>query len=77
MTPSGEGVPGYASPALTNQAGTWCVVAQPWNEAVGTVTEHDAGWTAHTPRGAYAGLWPDRRAAAEALLRQAGYEVLP
>lgn len=69
-------VPGYARPTLTNRNGIWYVTAQPWNEYVGQVEEHDAGWTAHTTRGAYGGLWPDQQAAAEALVRKAGYELL-
>jgi hypothetical protein len=69
-------VPGYATASLTEQDGTWYVTAQPWNEYVGQVEQHDAGWTAHTPRRAYAGLWPDKQAAGEALVQAAGYELL-
>lgn len=69
-------VPGYATASLTEQDGTWYVAAQPYNEYVGTVEQHDAGWTAHTPRGRYAGLWPDKLAAAQELVKLAGYELL-
>lgn len=69
-------VPGYARPILTQRDGTWYVTAQPYDEYVGQVEEHDAGWTAHTPRRLCVGLFPDQRAAAEALVRKAGYELL-
>jgi hypothetical protein len=70
-------VPGYANPSLTERDGSWHVAAQPWDEYVGTVEQHESGWTAHTPRGRYGGLWPDKQAAAEALLNLAGYALLP
>lgn len=70
-------VPGYARPALTEQDGTWHVTAQPYNEYVGTVEQQDPGWTARTPRGRYGGLWPDKQAAAQELVKLAGYQLLP
>lgn len=68
-------VPGYATASLTERDGTWYVTAQPYNEYVGHVEQHDAGWTAHTPRGLYVGMFPDKQAAGEALVTQAGYEL--
>lgn len=74
MTPTH--VPGYATAGLTERDGTWHVTAQPYNQYVGHVEQHDAGWTAHTPRRLHVGLYPDRQAAAETLVKQAGYELL-
>jgi prophage tail gpP-like protein len=34
-----------------------------------------AGWTAATRTNRYAGLWPTKQAAAEVLVKQAGYEL--
>lgn len=70
-------VPGYARPQLAVRDGKWHVWADPWGEYVGTIEQHRSGWTAHISRGRYGGLWPDKRAAAEALVKQAGYELLP
>ena len=42
---------------------------------VGVVKEHPSGWTAMTHKGAYAGLYPTKQAAAEVLVKQAGYEL--
>lgn len=75
-------VPGYAAPALIKHRGiwyaeaTWQSAGQQYSEYVGQVEQHDAGWTAHTPRGAYVGLFPDKQAAAEALVKKAGYGLL-
>lgn len=69
-------VPGYATPALAVRNGTWHVTAQPWGAYVGQIIQHDAGWTGHTPRGAYVGLFPDKQAAAEALVKHAGYGLM-
>lgn len=69
-------VPGYARPSLAVRDGVWLVIAQPYGVHVGQVKQHDAGWTAHTPRGRYAGLYPDKQAAAEALVKLAGYALL-
>lgn len=79
--------PGYATPTFTvwkdrgrpfgrPRDGWWFVAAPPWKSLVGWVSEHDAGWTATSERGAYVGLFPDKQAAGEALIRHAGYEVL-
>lgn len=68
--------PGYASPSLTERDGAWYVTAQPYGVLVGQVEQHDAGWTAHTPRRMYVGLFPDKQAAAQALVKKAGYELL-
>lgn len=66
----------YASPSLTRSAtGQWDVRAQPWDQFVGRIDEHDSGWTAHTSSYHYAGLWPTKQAAAEVLVKQAGYEL--
>jgi hypothetical protein len=53
----------------------WWVVASSSGPIVGFITEYPAGWTAATHKGAYAGLWPTKQAAAEELVKQAGYEV--
>ena len=68
----------YASPSLKHShmsGDQWRVMAQPWGEPVGSIRSHMAGWTATTQRGAYAGLWPTKQAAAEVLVKQAGYEL--
>lgn len=70
----------YASPSLTkHHENTWEVIAQPWGEQVGMVQQIRgplaAGWTAATPTNHYAGLWPTKQAAAEVLVKQAGYEL--
>jgi len=47
----------------------------PYGVPVGFIEENAAGWTA-TERGyRYAGLWPTKQAAAEVLVKQAGYEL--
>ena len=53
----------------------WYVVAQPWGNTVGFIRSHIAGWTATTVTNRYAGLWPTKQAAAEVLVKQAGYEL--
>lgn len=72
--------PGYATPtfkARAGRAGHWLVIAEPWNENVGFLQGRGAaGMTAYTPSGHYVGLFPDKQAAGEALVRHAGYEVL-
>lgn len=70
--------PGYATPTVTYEGGTWWVViAQPWDRIVGRMQDAGpVGWTARTARGAYVGLFPTQQAAGEALVRHAGYEVL-
>lgn len=66
----------YATPALIRQAtGRWDVRAHPGREIVGRIDLHVSGWTATTATGAYAGLWPTKQAAAEVLVKQAGYEL--
>lgn len=68
--------PGYATPTFTVRDGIWLVTAAPWDEVVGVAEEHGpAAWTAHS-YGAYVGLFPDKQAAGEALVKHAGYEVL-
>lgn len=75
-------VPGYATPNLIKHNGiwyaeaSWQIAGQPYSEYVGQVEQHEAGWTAHTPRRLYVGLFPDKQAAAEALVKKAGYELL-
>lgn len=66
----------YATPALVNRNGRWFVIAQPGREQVGSVLPNfPTGWTAWTQSARYAGLWPTKQAAAEVLVRQAGYEL--
>lgn len=66
----------YATASLKfHENGCWWVHAQPYNEPVGVVQRHDAGWTATTRQLRYAGLWPTKQAAAEVLVKQAGYEL--
>lgn len=71
--------PGYASPTFTHRplTGDWLVRVAPEARAVGRVLGHGCtGWTAYTARNQYVGLFPDKQAAGEALVRHAGYEVL-
>lgn len=65
----------YTTPSLRKWQDGWAVAAHPWASYVGMVTEHASGWTAVTHKGAYAGLWPTKQAAAEVLVKQAGYEL--
>lgn len=66
----------YATPSLIRQGtGQWLVRAQPGGQLVGRIDLEVSGWTATTATGAYAGLWPTKQAAAEVLVKQAGYEV--
>lgn len=67
--------PGYATPTFEHY-GQWIVRAEPWSPYVGRLSEFAAGWTAWDPRDLYVGLFPDKQAAGEALVRHAGYEVL-
>jgi hypothetical protein len=68
--------PGYATPTFTVFGGRWFVGASPWRPNVGWVSYHASGYTADDERGAYVGLFPDKQAAGEALVKHAGYEVL-
>lgn len=71
--------PGYATPAfhyVDSIDAHWLVVARPGTIFVGTVRDACAGFTATDPRHHYVGLFPDKQAAGEALVRHAGYEVL-
>lgn len=65
----------YATVSMRRYHRDWVVVAQPWGERVGTTYEVPAGWPAYKPDGRYAGLWPTKQAAAEVLVKQAGYEL--
>jgi hypothetical protein len=65
----------YATPSLTFNGTSWLVVAQPWGVDVGLVVGHHSTWYAKTGTGHPAGLWPTKQAAAEVLVKQAGYEV--
>lgn len=66
----------YATPALIREAtGQWTVHAQPGGEFVGRIDLHVSGWTAQTSGYKYAGLWPTKQAAAEVLVKLAGYEL--
>lgn len=79
--------PGYATPVITKRDGEWIVGVDPWKVFVGWIVERGSvGWSAHAPRfvdgvakaghGPYVGLFPDKQAAGEALVKDAGYEVL-
>ena len=69
--------PGYATPTFTHAQVGWLVTAHPWNREVGRILDQGAvGWTARGSDGVYVGLFPDKQAAGEALIRHAGYEVL-
>ena len=71
--------PGYATPTFTRSGAgdCWIVVAHPWTKNVGRVYDYGAvGWTALDDRARDVGLFPDKQAAGEALIRHAGYEVL-
>lgn len=68
----------YATPSLTrsdNLPGRWYVKAMPYGANVGLVEQAAAGWVALMPTARHAGLWPTKQAAAEVLVRQAGYEL--
>lgn len=69
--------PGYATPTFSLYGSYWAVFAEPWTERIGRVEV--AGpqmWTATDNRNRYVGLFPDKQAAGEALVKHAGYEVL-
>lgn len=74
--------PGYATPTFTRrELGEWIdyawdVTAEPWQEIVGRIFERGPGWVALTSSGRRVGLFPDKQAAGEALVKHAGYEVL-
>jgi len=71
----------YASPVLhfyggDGRASGYVVTAEPGGQEVGVVQQYDAGWTGLTlPDLHHAGLWPTKQAAAEVLVKQAGYEL--
>lgn len=68
----------YATPSLRSSRHypqVWYVSAHPWGGNVGSARKFPSGWTATTERGQYAGLWPTLQAAAEVLVKQAGYEL--
>lgn len=71
--------PGYATPTFShNYHGIlWVVSADPWEQFIGQVYDKTpVGWTAWDRCRAYVGLFPDKQAAGEALVKHAGYEVL-
>ena len=69
--------PGYATPTFTREGSDWDVTATPWGRRVGAVSNFGpVGWVAVDHRGLYVGLFPDKQAAGEALVKHAGYEVL-
>lgn len=76
-------MPTYASATLHPLAdGGYGVTADHWRsdrrDVVGEVHEAgEVGWTAQTPTGHPIGLYPHRLAAANALLKHAGFELLP
>lgn len=66
----------YATPTLRKiYDDNWRVVAEPWHEHVGSIRRHGPNWVAATKDFSYAGLWPTQQAAAEVLVKQAGYEL--
>ena len=67
----------YATPTLRKWGDTsWQVHAHPWKVHVGWIDDvGPVGWEAVNPRGLILGLWPTRQAAAEVLVKQAGYEL--
>lgn len=72
----------YATPSLKRALSPadmsiigWKVFAHPYGEAVGLIMQHASGWTAADANLRYVGLWPTKQAAAEVLVKQAGYEV--
>lgn len=69
--------PGYATPTFTyDPSGRWMVTAAPWDKPVGVIEDFSTvGWTA-SAYGRCVGLFPDKQAAGEALVKHAGYEVL-
>lgn len=69
--------PGYATPTFTFNGGRWFVDAHPQGERLGWVDKAaTVGWTAVAVGHVYVGLFPDKQAAGEALVKHAGYEVL-
>jgi hypothetical protein len=65
-----------ATPALRRWEGDWWgVYAHPYGQVVGYVDDNLAGWVAHKPTGQLVGLYPTKQAAAEVLVKQAGYEL--
>lgn len=69
--------PGYATPTFVERGGIWLVSADPWGFPLGAVWESlPAGWSAGDVRGLRVGLFPDKQAAGEALVKHAGYEVM-
>ena len=65
----------YATPALTYRLNCWFVTAHPYGERVGFVEQRESCWRAVKQNGWYYGLWPTKQAAAEVLVKQAGYEL--
>lgn len=64
----------YATPALTRCNDYWTVWAG--SHAVGWIrSAGPVGYESMAPGGRYAGLWPTKQAAAEVLVKQAGYEL--
>lgn len=69
--------PGYATPTFKLDDNRWLVKAMPWDVLVGRVYDHGpVGWMAYSERNHHVGLFPDKQAAGEALVKHAGYEVL-
>ena len=64
----------YATPGFTQEDQRWAVWAG--IQRVGWIyPSGPIGWTAQTSAYHYAGLWPTKQAAAEVLVKQAGYEL--
>jgi hypothetical protein len=76
MTTEPAAYPGYATPTFRKFHDAWFVDADPWEHGIGIVEDSGpVGWTART-KGQVVGLFPDKQAAGEALVKHAGYEVL-
>jgi len=66
----------YAKPSLTfHKIGRWVVTAYPYGHVVGMAEKFPSGWRATTKAGQVLGLYPTKQAAAEVLVKQAGYEL--
>jgi hypothetical protein len=72
--------PGYATPTFrlwgSGDWVQWIVTASPQGDVVGYIERYPQGWTAQTRGQLYVGLFPDKQAAGEALVKHAGYGVL-
>lgn len=71
--------PGYATPTFRRSShdNHWLVKADPQGLIIGRVYDYGSvGWIANDASSHRVGLFPDKQAAGEALVKHAGYEVL-